>query len=142
MHMINFDLKSRQTAIRELLADKKIMKQEEVVKFLTAKGYTVTQSSVSRDFAEMGVVKLNGTYIIPSSANLFASQILGSRRAGPNLLVLSTITGGAPLVGVRIDQLGLKEIVGTISGDDTIFIATESVEAQDVILKAVGVTNG
>ncbi len=113
-------------------------KQEELVKVLKKQGFDATQSSVSRDLRELGVAKAGDRYIVPSQEDLspadpfaaVARFVLEMRTAGPSLTVLKTMTGTAQSVTVAIDKARWPEVVGTISGDDTIFIATEEVRDQ------------
>ena len=106
--------------------------QDELVKVLKKQGFDATQSSVSRDLRELGVAKAGDRYILPADgavdANPFAAvaQFVHSvRTAGTSLTVIKTASGHAQSVTVAIDEASWPEVVGTISGDDTIFIATE-----------------
>ncbi|MEY4933326.1 MAG: hypothetical protein RLZZ403_1646, partial [Pseudomonadota bacterium] len=129
---------SRRAAILRILRESPVHKQEELVKVLKKQGFDATQSSVSRDLRELGVAKAGDRYIIPAQedmapANPFAAVarfVLEMRTAGPSLTVLRTMTGSAQSVTVAIDKAAWPEVVGTISGDDTIFIATEDVRDQ------------
>jgi transcriptional regulator of arginine metabolism len=129
---------SRRAAILRILRESPVHKQEELVKVLKQQGFDATQSSVSRDLRELGVAKAGDRYIIPaqedrSPANPFAAVarfVLEMRTAGPSLTVLRTMTGSAQSVTVAIDKAAWPEVVGTISGDDTIFIATEDARDQ------------
>ena len=127
----------RQKAIAEIVRDEALSRQEEVTARLRARGYEVTQATVSRDLEQMGAVKVKrgGTvcYALPDQladsdwAGARLAQILrewvNSVEAAGNLLVLRTPPGSAHLVGLAIDQAQLREVAGTISGDDTLFIA-------------------
>ncbi len=126
----------RQQAIREILAEHPIARQAEIVARLNARGIPATQSSVSRDLRQMGIAKLGEAYA-PATAASSADNpppppdfVRELRGAGANLLVLKTAVGAAARVAVFLDRSGWPEIVGTVSGDDTIFIATESGSAQ------------
>jgi transcriptional regulator of arginine metabolism len=129
---------SRRAAILRILRESPVHKQEELVKVLKKQGFDATQSSVSRDLRELGVAKAGDRYIVPSQedrspADPFAAVarfVLEMRTAGPSLTVLRTMTGTAQSVTVAIDKARWPEVVGTISGDDTIFIATEEVRDQ------------
>ncbi len=124
----------RQAAIRQILAAEAIRSQAELIERLQTRGFQVTQSSVSRDLQEMRVAKLEGRYVPaemllgapPPLSDLgeSASSIQRVRTAGPNLLVLNTPPGRASAVAVAIDRARWPEVVGTIAGDDTIFLAT------------------
>ena len=128
----------RRLAIAKLLGENTIERQSELVELLRAAGYTATQSSVSRDLKDMGVLKLRDRYALPEaettdSANSLrqvAEFVREIRAAGPNLLVITTAIGAAQRVGVTLDRISWPEIVGTLSGDDTIFIATATAGQQ------------
>jgi len=115
-----------------------VHKQDELVKVLRRQGFEATQSSVSRDLRELGVAKAGDRYIVPAgeeaaSDNPFAAVahfVLEVRTAGSTLTVVKTATGTAQSVAVAIDESAWPEVVGTISGDDTIFIATDDGRAQ------------
>jgi len=124
----------RRNVIAKLLREQRIARQSELVAQLRARGLDATQSSVSRDLRELGVAKQGGRYALPapiadgdgielSSSAEFVRRIVP---AGSNLLVLMTAIGAAQRVALMLDRLQWPEIVGTISGDDTIFIATTS----------------
>jgi transcriptional regulator of arginine metabolism len=128
----------RRTAIVRLLRDGLVRKQGDLVHMLQRDGYPVTQSSISRDLRDLGVLKAGGRYVMPpdeiTRANgdfgalaQFVRQILP---AGTCLTVVKTTIGAAGRVAVAIDKAEWPEVVGTISGDDTIFIATNGEAAQ------------
>lgn len=129
---------SRRAAILRILRELPVHKQAELVKVLKKQGFDATQSSVSRDLRELGVAKAGDRYIVPSPEDLspadpfaaVARFVLELRTAGPSLTVLKTMTGSAQSVTVAIDKARWPEVVGTLSGDDTIFIATEDVRDQ------------
>jgi transcriptional regulator of arginine metabolism len=122
----------RQDAIRRIVSRSRVSSQEELCEKLAAKGFEVTQSSVSRDLAEMKIVKMDGAYVLPQAlgAPPAGPEALDGTRvflrsvktAGPNLLVVKTTPGAANAVGMAIDQAQWAEIVGTIAGDDTLLI--------------------
>lgn len=112
--------------------------QDELVKVLRKQGFDATQSSVSRDLRELGVAKAGDRYILPAqdagaANNPFAAVakfVVDIKTAGSSLTVLKTTTGTAQSVAVAIDSSDWHEVVGTISGDDTIFIATDEPKDQ------------
>lgn len=127
----------RRRAIARLLAEHVVNRQAELVELLRAEGYPATQSSVSRDLRDLGAAKLQAGYALPQTApmtpaedtdeeslRLVAEFVREMRTAGPNLLVIGTAVGAAQRVAVMLDRLRWPEIVGTLSGDDTIFVAT------------------
>jgi transcriptional regulator of arginine metabolism len=128
----------RRDAIVRILRMGAVGRQAELVELLHREGFDATQSSVSRDLRELGVVKGADRYLLPAAEDALTpshfedvrSFMKGYRAAGPTLTVLRTTTGAAQSVAIAIDKAHWPEIVGTIAGDDTIFIATESVRAQ------------
>lgn len=126
-------------AIRRIISEESIDRQERIVEKLEREGYKVTQSSVSRDLAELGVEKSNGHYVLSNRPG--SVGILSGAKAGPNLLVLRTDIGAANLVAAKIDQMRIPEILGTLAGDDTIFIATASSASQAAVIARLGVSN-
>jgi transcriptional regulator of arginine metabolism len=132
----------RRNAIVRLVASGGVRKQQDLVRLLHKEGYVATQSSISRDLREIGVLKASGRYILPpqdvvhanGKFNSLAPFVQQIKRAGPSLTVVKTSTGAAQSVAVAIDKAQWPEVVGTLSGDDTIFIATGSVRAQSGIV--------
>jgi transcriptional regulator of arginine metabolism len=128
----------RRDAIVRILRQTAVGRQAELVDLLHREGFEATQSSVSRDLREIGVVKGADRYLLPAAEDALTPShfedvrafIKGYRAAGPALTVLRTTTGAAQSVAIAIDKAHWPEIVGTIAGDDTIFIATESARAQ------------
>jgi transcriptional regulator of arginine metabolism len=134
-------LERRQVIVR-ILRDGHVRRQEDLARLLKTEGFEVTQSSVSRDLRDLGVLKASGRYVLPpdevTRANgdfaMLAQFVRGLKRAGPSLTVLRTTIGAAQSVAVAIDRAEWSEVTGTISGDDTIFIATANARAQDVLV--------
>ena len=132
---------TRRQFIQEILEASVIGSQKDLLKVLSDRGISVNQSSISRDLQEMHVIKRNGRYCISdadggeTSADLreVLRKVQSVHAAGANLLVLHTPQGVAPAVGVALDKAGWSEILGTISGDDTLFLATASRREQLVI---------
>ncbi|MGA9580476.1 MAG: arginine repressor [Allosphingosinicella sp.] len=134
----------RQKAIADLIGSEPLASQEEVTARLGAMGFPVTQATVSRDLDQMGAVKVKRggalSYALPDQIGdngwaaarlqrIFAEWVMSIEAAG-NLLVVRTPPGSAHLVGLALDQARLDEIAGTISGDDTLFVALkDGVEA-------------
>jgi len=128
----------RRNAVVRLLAGGTVHKQQDLVRLLRKEGYVATQSSISRDLREIGVSKARGRYVLPPADvvrangkfNSLAQFVQQVRRAGPCMTVVKTSTGAAQSVAVAIDKAQWPEVVGTLSGDDTIFIATGNARAQ------------
>lgn len=133
------DLKTqRQRAIAELIRSNALSSQEELAEQLAAQGYTVTQATISRDLEQIGAVKVRRdgelSYALPEQVSASPAPRLAtvfrewvrSIDTATNLIVIKTPPGSAHLVGVVLDNSAIEEIVGTICGDDTIFIACRS----------------
>jgi transcriptional regulator of arginine metabolism len=128
----------RQNRILDLIRDRRIGRQETIAELLLSEGFQVTQSSISRDLIELGIVKVDGRYAIPSRPNnTGAIGLVSLVPAGENLLVAKTESGMASAVCVRIDRAALGGIVGTVAGEDTIFIAVTDRAAQRDVTRAV-----
>lgn len=130
---------SRRRALRALLKRRRIRTQEELVDALAEKGFSITQSSLSRDLMELGARKEDGVYKLleegeTAGASLQDYPTLGELKpfvrgvaaAGPHLLVVSTRPGLAQTVALALDSMSMPEVTGTIAGDDTVFVATPS----------------
>jgi transcriptional regulator of arginine metabolism len=132
----------RRAAIAKIIRESVVHKQEELVKLLKKQGFDATQSSVSRDLRELQVAKAGDRYIVPEGAvnradpfHAISGFVTDVRTAGSSLTVVKTRAGTAQSVTVAIDQAEWPEVVGTISGDDTIFIATDDGKAQQQVVK-------
>ena len=131
---------ARRRAIARLLERKTITRQVELVRLLRAEGFSATQSSVSRDLKDLGVAKLTSGYELPPQSKrpredgealkVVAEFVHDLRAAGPHLLVITTAVGAAQRVAVMLDRIDWPEIVGTLSGDDAIFVATAGAAQQ------------
>lgn len=129
----------------DLVTTRELRTQEEVSAALEAEGWAVTQSSVSRDIAALHLIKVEGVYRRPEKQHAarsgheqtVAESLLGCTPAGDVLLVLHTPPGEAGRVGLALDRLGWSEIVGTIAGDDTIFVAARDSAAQRRLVQAL-----
>jgi transcriptional regulator of arginine metabolism len=132
----------RRNAILRILRGGRVRKQDELVALLKREGYSVTQSSVSRDLRGLGVLKASGGYVLPAEEPApprgqfaqLAQFVREVRRAGSSITVVRTATGAAQSVALGIDKAEWPEVVGTISGDDTIFIATENARTQTALI--------
>jgi transcriptional regulator of arginine metabolism len=132
----------RRGAIVRILREGLVRKQQDLVRLLKKAGHEVTQSSISRDLRDLGVLKASGRYVLPPDEVSRANGDFGAltqfvralRRAGPSLTVVRTTIGAAQSVAVAIDRAEWPEVAGTISGDDTIFIATAGTRAQDELI--------
>jgi transcriptional regulator of arginine metabolism len=123
----------RHASIRDILGHTSVASQDDLRKKLAARGFHVTQATLSRDFHALNLYKGPSGYAIASTANG------GSEEEGPglrdllrgfglearqalNLIVVITTTGGAQPVAAGIDYEDWPEVVGTIAGDDTVLV--------------------
>ena len=134
----------RRAAIRDLLAKGPAETQASLVSALQDLGHVATQSSVSRDLREIGAIKTTRGYELPSADESADDQVAAVAEmlrsitpAGSNLLVIQTGVGAAQRVGLALDRCGWPGMVGTIAGDDTVFVATESAHAQKNLIARI-----
>jgi transcriptional regulator of arginine metabolism len=128
----------RQQAIRDLLEQHSVRTQHELAAALRERGFRATQATVSRDVAELGLVKLSRggvqAYALPPRIEeveltgeerlrkLLHDLPIDIRQAGL-LLVVRTVPGSAHAIAAALDRARWPEVVGSIAGDDTLFIA-------------------
>ena len=127
----------RQKKILSLIQARPVGTQSELRSLLERSGVSATQSSVSRDLEELGVVKHHGRYTVPRSNGAAARGLLSLDLAGDNLVIARTEPGLASAVAVQIDSNGISEIVGTLAGEDTIFVAVNDRKDQRVAMKKI-----
>jgi len=142
--------RERQNRILELIENMDIETQDELVELLKADGYNVTQATVSRDINELQLGKLqteNGKRKISiqsgSNAHLTNKYIRILRDGflsmdnAQNILVVRTISGMAMAVAASLDALHMKEVVGSIAGDDTIMMAIRTTEETTKVMNKI-----
>lgn len=129
----------RQNEIIQLISAKDIDTQEELASELRAKGYKVTQATVSRDIRELRLIKVSSKsggfkYAKPEHHEIAVSERLTriltdslvSVDSSGNIIVVKTLSGSANVAAEALDNLGWQEILGTIAGDNTIFIVVRN----------------
>ncbi len=129
----------RQQALLRLVQAQKLATQGELVRALKSAGFPATQATVSRDIVELGLVKVarDGahTYAAPTAVasgggterlRRFCEDYLVEGNVAANLVVLRSPPGTANALAIALDTSGLAEIVGTVAGDDTVFVATST----------------
>ena len=138
---------ARQAAILEIIAEKDIETQEELCEELLKKNFNVTQATISRDIKDLKLYKVTGTTkkykyafiesegdaISTKMRNLFRECVQGVNSAN-NLIIIKTMRGNGSTAGTFIDSLQLKEIVGTIAGDDTLLVVTDTNESAATLV--------
>jgi transcriptional regulator of arginine metabolism len=141
----------RQGQILNLVSNETIHNQEELRRRLAQLKIRVTQATLSRDIHELQLVKTDAGYKALQAAALADTatgpgtahtalaralrEFLLDMRAAQNLLVLKTPPGSANAIGVALDQEKWKEVVGTIAGDDTLLIITDSPRTRAAVQK-------
>jgi len=130
----------RQRALLRLVREQRLTDQRGVLHALSEVGFPTTQASISRDLRELGLVKVAGRYRRVEDLSQAPGASGGGEPAfhmirrihpvGANLIVLHTGVGEAGTVAAAIDRRAAGEIVGTIAGDDTIFLAVRSRSEQ------------
>jgi transcriptional regulator of arginine metabolism len=144
----------RQRAIADLIRSETLASQEELAERLAAQGFAVTQATISRDLEQIGAVKVRRdgqlSYALPEQvrdapgprlAAVFRDWVRSIDTAG-NLVIIRTPPGSAHLVGVALDSAEIPEVVGTICGDDTIFVACRTELAGKKLARSLGAHMG
>jgi transcriptional regulator of arginine metabolism len=127
----------RQKKLLSLVRAKPFANQAELRDSLERAGFATTQSSLSRDLEELGIVKHRGHYAIPKTNGNAARGLVSLDLCGENLVIARTEPGLASGVAVEIDGAVISEIVGTLAGEDTIFIAVPDGKAQRLAMKKI-----
>lgn len=136
--MVSMHKSERQLSILSIIGSVRVSRQEELVRLLRRNGFSVTQASVSRDLEELGIIKIEGIYTEPERRlSGLGLGLFSVEAAGNNLVVAKCRAGLASASAVKIDSAKIKEIVGTIAGDDTVFIAVKDENAQRAVIKKV-----
>ena len=142
------DLKERRhRAIAQLIRSQALASQEELAERLSALGFAVTQATISRDLEQIGAAKVRRDgqlhYALPEQVQgppdprlaAVLREWVDSIDTAGNLVVIKTPPGSAHLVGVALDKADIPEIVGTICGDDTIFVACRTPSFGELVAR-------
>lgn len=136
----------RQTKIKDIILNKSIYNQQELQEALTADGVNATQPTISRDINELGLIKVRDEfgkykYQLPKakskSVDSFFVDTVLSVDTAMNLVVLKCKPGSASGNCAMLDALNMNGVIGTIAGDDTIFIAANSIESATELKKEI-----
>ncbi len=136
----------RHEAILNIIENNNVTTQEELLDFLKKGGFNVTQATVSRDIKELRLIKTmdknnnyhytaiaNGTdNISPKFADIFAHSVISIDYA-LNDVVIRCYTGMANAACMALDSMNWPDIVGTLAGDDTVFIITRNEESAEIL---------
>jgi transcriptional regulator of arginine metabolism len=137
---------TRQNKIKELLNSKFVSSHEELVKLLKEESIMATQATLSRDFAELGVIRTfterGAKYILNSEesgkqiAKLIGFEIL-SVENNESMIVIRTLAGRAQGIAHYIDRLNRVEILGTVAGDDTVLVIPNSHKSIEAVVNMI-----
>ena len=130
--------RARQQAISDVVHDRNVRTQRELVAALQDKGFKVTQATVSRDITEMGLVKvrIGGAQVYALPASVAEAEKGGEQRLhellsdlrievaeSGSMLVIRAVPGAAHAIAAALDRAHWRDVLGTIAGDDTLFVA-------------------
>ena len=138
----------RQGKILEFINEFSIETQEDLLDRLRKEGFNVTQATVSRDIKELRLHKTlsaDGRYCYSTIAkgvndtrnnfqSFFKTSVVSVVNA-QNIVVIKTLPGMAQAVCASLDSIGYEDILGTIAGDDTIFVVCQSAESTDSLIE-------
>lgn len=123
----------------EIIASGRYSTQSGLVEALRAQGHAVNQSSVSRELRARHIDKVEGRYVLPIQAGLpDAVDLFDVRVAAGPLIVLQTAPAGAPLLAQAVDRANIPGVLGTIAGDDTVFVACAGDISFDLLSRFLG----
>jgi transcriptional regulator of arginine metabolism len=138
--------KARQGRILDIVRKHPVRSQEELSSLLKTENVPVTQSTLSRDIRELNLIKVRGRYQSPgemppeASSGLLrralAQYVLSTGISG-NIVVIKTSPGNAHSVGVVLDAAQWPEVLGTVAGDDTIFVLARSARSSNKLLQRI-----
>lgn len=138
----------RQQRILEIIARKEIDTQEELCAELNKENFNVTQATISRDVKELKLYKVAGVHkkfryssfdnyvdsVTNRMTNLFKSCVLSINVAN-NLILIKTMRGNGSTVGVFVDSLQVPDIIGCVSGDDTLLVVVNTAENAPAVVE-------
>lgn len=142
------DSHDRISALRQILADGEISTQEEIAEQLNRQNFQVTQSTVSRDLRRIGAIKtfdssgrvvyrLPDDVLIPSVPSSGLKGLILKIEHNGYMIVVHTAPGSASLVARHLDQVKPDGILGTMAGDDTIFVAPANIKKIEQSIKVI-----
>lgn len=137
----------RQEMLIRLIKENDISTQEELTALMKAKGFPITQATCSRDIKDLGIIKVTVSgqvtkyavldrtgEIAPGRLLAVFSNSLLSCTSAMNLVVVRTLPGMAQAAASALDSMHFSNVVGTIAGDDTVFIATPGVDEANALV--------
>ncbi len=140
--------KSRHELILSYIKNNNVSRQEDIIKMLSDNGYNVTQATISRDIKELKIIKEHFgkndiRYAVSEKIDnednykmIFTRSAI-SANAAMNIIVVKCYSGTANAACIALDSMNLPGLVGTIAGDDTIFVACKDIEATTHIIHTI-----
>jgi len=135
-------VRERRARVRALLTENAVSSQQELLALLAADGVESTQPVLSRDLRALGAVKHGGRYVVIETDRVTRLEALqpllrGADAAGPNLIILSCEPGSASSIARALEEEELDGLLGTVAGDDTIFVAVENERRGKAVVRRV-----
>ena len=141
---------SRQSKILELISTQEIASQDELVAYLKAADFDITQATISRDIKELGIIKIlssEGKYkyalmdsgeqaVSNKHISIFKESVISVKTAN-NLCVIKTVKGLASGICNMIDKLNLEDVLGSVYGDDTVMVILPTLQSADKATKSL-----
>lgn len=138
--------------IKQIIQSQRVISQDQLLKILISENFNITQATLSRDIKQLKIAKMpdgNGAYeyVLPETinseselvANAYNTSLNGflSLEFSENMGVIRTVEAFSHTVALKIDKANLKEIVGTISGDDTLFFVVRAGYTHEQVTQAL-----
>ncbi len=140
--------KTRHELILNYIKNNNVSRQEDIIKMLVDNGYKVTQATISRDIKELKIIKEHFgkndiRYAVSEKTDnednykmIFTRSAI-SADAAMNIIVIKCYSGTANAACIALDSMNLSGLVGTIAGDDTIFVACKDIDATTSIIHTI-----
>lgn len=140
--------KTRHELILSYIKNNNVSRQEDIIKMLSDNGYNVTQATISRDIKELKIIKEHFgkndiRYAVSEKIDnednykmIFTRSAI-SANAAMNIIVVKCYSGTANAACIALDSMNLPGLIGTIAGDDTIFVACKDIDATTHIIHTI-----
>ena len=138
----------RHKVILDIISSQNVETQEELGVQLQKRGYRVTQATISRDIKELHLIKVQAErgvykYAVNESSTVLNAErmmrifreVVVSIKGSGNIVVVNTLSGSGSAAGEAIDNFGIQEIIGSLAGDNTVFLVVEEHMRSGVIQK-------
>ena len=140
----------RRETIRQIISERSVEKQSQLLEALNERGIRCTQATLSRDIKAMGIVKQIGSsgryqYVLPAASSgpmrqkmqTILRESVQSVACAQNLVVIKTLPGMANAAGAVLDELQIESLVGTLAGDNTVFLAMKDVPSAQTTARDI-----